>query len=242
MAFTKQTLGEASIWHLDEVRKEPEVTRIKCDYDPIARAVCLRRQYLNPADIFEIIKTKEVTFPYVEIEDVTKEDRKRAKEIRTLFKNRMIFRRLQGQEITPFMEKVERILEDERAVDSDCLAVLVRLPDFYEENVATSELFKQCKSIPFSHRPFDFEGVVTLEGKIHHQDRISHHTTYYWKTQQGFLIAVNVKYGSREEPLWEFLAKLGTIGIRGEFPVSTKAGYDLRLARPYRGNYEIYHP
>lgn len=246
-SFSGQTLGSGAVWDIETIDAQEKIERLRFPQDPLIDVVALYRLGLSYCDAYAYVKSERDIKPFAMANlETTAEDKNRAKKIRKLFKNKMIFRRLQGETISNFMIALERILEKEKTIDSDCIAVLVRMPDFYDENVATSNVFKRCNSIKensvYPHQPFSVDCTVKFEDAIFHKDKNSVHTAYYWSTPEKHVLAFNVREGTQATAPWKFLATLGTIGIKGNFTVSTKAGFDFKLARPFGANYEIYNP
>lgn len=242
--WSGQTLGSTVEWTLDDIGKPEKVVTIRLPYDPLAAVIALLELNYDMSTIYSLIRSEmqqELLQQSAGLE-ITTEHVEQARKVRTYFKNRMIFRRLQDQPISDFMRKLERILEYELSIDSDCIAVLVRMPEFYQQNVDTSEIFKRSVSMPgLIGHPITIDSPIKLEGKVVYSDKKPSVTTYYWRTKDDFLIAVNVGMGTALHAPWQFISQLENIAISGDFVVSTKAGYDFKLARPFGGRYELYN-
>lgn len=175
---------------------------------------------------------------------INSEDRELADKIRSYFKNRIITRRLKNQFISEWMKKAEAVLETPKTLREDHISLLVKLPEFYRENTEREAIFKQHKSMP---KPVntktsivELNSLVHFAGSVERNSKNQKHVTFYFSTEDDYLVAVDVERSDMGYKLWNWLSHSGqSFRLKSEsVKVAHHPGYDF-YQMTLNPNYEI---
>ena len=176
---------------------------------------------------------------------INSEDRAQAEKIRRYFKNRIVVRRLKNRHISTWMTKAEAVLETPKTIREDHVSLLVKLPDFYRENAEREAIFKRYKSMP---KPFnaytattDLDSVVRFAGSVERNSKNQKHVTFYFSTEEDYLVAVDVERSDMGYGLWRWLSSTDKpFGLKSEsVAIAHHPGYDFYQMK-LGSNYEIF--
>lgn len=158
-------------------------------------------------DILEQVGKKQIKFKGI----INKDDQEQANKIRSHFKNKITNRRLKNQHISKWMKKTEAVLETPKTLREDHIGLLLKLPNFYDENKEREAIFKQYRSMK---NPKDLDYTCTnLNSLVHFAgsvDRISKDqkkVTFYFSTEDKYLVAVDVNYSDMGYKLWSWFSQ-----------------------------------
>lgn len=175
---------------------------------------------------------------------INSSDREQADKIRSYFKNRIITRRLKNQFISEWMKKAESVLETPKTLREDHVSLLVKLPEFYRENTEREAIFKQhismSKPANTNSSLTDLDSIVCFAGSVERNSKNEKHVTFYFSTEDDYLVAVDVEKSDMGYKLWNWLAhssqsfRLKSESVR----VAQRPGYDFYHMR-LNPNYEI---
>lgn len=203
---------------------------------------CLRTGH----DLVQTFTTVEqVGKKQISIKDViNSEDRELANKIRSYFKNRIITRRLKNQYISKWMEKTEAVLETPNELREDYISLLVKLPDFYQENTEREAIFKKhvsmSKPVNTKISIVELNSLVSFAGSVERSSKSEKHVTFYFSTEDNHLVAVDVERSNIGYKLWNWLAHSNqSFRLKSEsVQVTTHPGYEFYHIK-LNPNYEI---
>ena len=200
--------------------------RLSYQYDPLALSVHLRRTGKYSEQIYDELMLVETTHD-IPIGAVAE-----AELIRRYFRNRILMRRLKSEYVSKFMLAVEEIISSkEHTYPEDYVRILVTLPGFYNEGIATEKLYQEYNSLP-EISTSDIHDEFKFVSAIERNARSSSFTTYYFANSKNNLLGIRVVKGdSVAAPAWDYIIKS-----------NPKIVFEGRSAdRPYRGYDFIFH-
>lgn len=141
---------------------------------------------------------------------INSNDREQADKIRSYFKNRIITRRLKNQFISEWMKKAEAVLETPKTLREDYISLLVKLPEFYRENTEREAIFKQHISMPKPENTkssiTELNSLVCFAGSVERNSKNQKHVTFYFATEDNYLVAVDVERSDMGYKLWNWFS------------------------------------
>jgi len=176
---------------------------------------------------------------------INNDDYNQANKIRSYFKNRITVRRLKNQYISPWMTKAEAVLETPKTVREDHVSLLVKLPEFYRENTEREAIFKRYKSMPQPFNAYksttELNSIVRFVGSVERNSKAQKHTTFYFSTEDDYLVAVDVQRSDMGYGLWSWLSSTDKpFGLKSEsVAVAHHPGYEF-YQMILNSNYEIF--
>lgn len=175
---------------------------------------------------------------------ISSSDREQADKIRSYFKNRIITRRLKNQFISEWMKKAEAVLETPKTLREDHVSLLVKLPEFYRENTEREAIFKQhiCMPTPKDTKTnlVELNSLVRFAGSVERNSKDQKHVTFYFATEDNYLVAADVKRSDMGYKLWDWLTQSHQpFRLKCEFVIVTQhPGYEFYYMQ-LNPNYEI---
>jgi len=172
------------------------------------------------------------------------EDRAQAEKIRRYFKNRIVVRRLKNRHISSWMTKAEAVLETPKTIREDHVSLLVKLPDFYRENAKREAIFKRYKSMPEPFNAYtattELDSVVRFAGSVERNSKTQKHVTFYFSTEDDYLVAADVEKNDMGYGLWRWLSSTDKpFRIKSELvSIMHYPGYDFYQMK-LNSNYDI---
>lgn len=203
--------------------------------DPLAIVIDLLAQDRPLYEIHAFLSSQENNTT-IRAKISSETSKEQAKKIRSYFKNRLIMRRLKNQHISDFMIGLEQIVSDEYRIYQDHISILVKLPDFYRENIETDNLFrnhisldKDSKTTVHLEENFTFVKAIVRNAKKENIKRL------YFKNDKNNLLLHSVSTNSENIQLWDYIIKQNKpIGFKGAVRIAPQIGFDFKL---YQGNY-----
>lgn len=203
------------------------------DEDSLAIVCCclrtgqdLSRTYSTIYDLGKNNEKKKVA--------ITAEDFEQAEKIRNYFKKRFTLRRLKNHHVSKWMTKAEAVIETPKTIREDHIGLLVKLPEFYKENKEREAIFEQHKSMPapslFSKPALtNLNSVVHFAGSVERKSKTEKHVTFYFSTEENYLVAVDVQRSDMGYGLWKWLSSRDkSFVLKSEsVPICHHPGYDF---------------
>lgn len=184
----------------EPVTKPPEEIK-DIPYDSLAAIVQLSKQQWG-TEIYTTVWSNA----YPENFEISAESQERADVVRRHFKNNFLLRRLKNQHISEWMKLVDEALEFPRLIKKEWLAPLINLPLFYDESVATAEIFKNVRAIdPTGGVSNYFNGEIKFVGKVQRIAKRESVWRYYFKDQHNHLMLLNLESHSPAIPVWNYM-------------------------------------
>lgn len=143
---------------------------------------------------------------YPENFEISAESQERADAVRRHFKNNFLLRRLKNEFMSEWMNTVDQALDSPRKIKKEWLAPLITLPLFYDESVATAEIFKNvCAIDPTVGVSNYFNGEIKFVGKVQRIAKRESVWRYYFKDQHNHLMLLNLESHSPAIPIWNYM-------------------------------------
>lgn len=216
----------------------------KFDADPLALIVQWQtRSYSGNVEIFNALVSGPDSTYYGQWNWQPDESAiEESQRIRRYFKNRMLTRRVKNLWMSKYMDALESELEHQNQVTYENIKILIKLPSFYKEGVATEAIFKDYKSIDSTYAYIEFEDLFTHVGTVERFAKNEYRNRYYFANSKKNLLLYEVVLGSDEESLLKFiLSQNKVIGIKGNSRIHHQPGYeDFKLHQKVR--YEFFNP
>jgi hypothetical protein len=249
MTNTKFALPIASIddWNT-LLNHQEKVKKIEYDFDPLAYYIAANKLH-NTVEIHSFLSSTNESDemwssydPKLKEVVISKEDKEYSNKIRSHFKNKILMKRLKDRHITKYTEELETILSQDNFLNSNQVSIVVKLLDFYKEDIETDKIFKKYKSLEDTKdHTAKIKKVFTHVGCVERNAKSSKKTRYYFSCEDRNLLVHEVSCGSHEQKFLEFILKQNaTIGISGIFSIGNQHGYeDFILYKD--GHYEFYN-
>ena len=211
-----------------EVAKEATKT-IETHHDPLTIVCSLLRSGVQSFDVINYLKEPTYYSEYIELR-LEDRDFEQAYEIRDYFSKKHMLRRIKGDFISPWMNKVDKLCEASRKLNVDLLPTLVTLPRYYEDNRFIEGLMKESVSVPSKKNVKPFEEVVTFVAKHYRKTRNSSVFDYYWRTGKNELVRARIPTYDLSYKAWDFVAKQGQVVMNFKTPhVMHLQGYNFNV-------------
>lgn len=232
------------------VKAEPVINCKKLDFDPLAYIISVRsessyennRKYYNKL-MYEALDAELAGTSKVIDADIQASALAHSNEIRKHFRNKVMLVSLRGHHVSDFRTALQEILETDETKSSH-LPILLRLPEFYQEDKFMENLMDNYTSVEYpEHGYAKFEDTVTFVDKYTRYGRRNTVTKFYFSDSKNNLVSfkLNENY-SMFDPFVNYFAQPGkSFGIRGTLPVSTDTGYPFKFYQLVgKGSYEFY--
>lgn len=237
---TKNTVNIFDDWDeekVDELHSAiSKKTLLEFNDDPLAIVIDLLAQNYPLYEIHAFLSSQENNTT-IRAKISSEPSKEQAKKIRFYFKNRLIMRRLKNQHISDFMNSLEQIMSDDYRIYQDHISILVKLPDFYRENIETDSLFKNYISLDEASKTttVHLEENLTFVKAIIRQAKNQNIKRLYFKNDKNNLLLHSVPTNSENIQLWDYIIKQNKpIGFKGTVRIAPQIGFDFKL---YQGNY-----
>jgi hypothetical protein len=227
-------------WDTNASIEKPKVY-LKFDDDPLALVIAMQRSGEDLPSIMNTLTDIGKRRTTIATLTVTAEDRAMAEVIYKHFRNKILMRRIKNQNLSKFMQAVDEVVEDRHKIEVDSLAPLIKLPDFYREDIDTAAIFNAHTSVPGSLRK-ELDCVIKYVGTVERSTQRFKGEFQYWATPSNHLVQVQLEKSNLASAGWRYIAQEGTVRIRTQHPfVTTIRGYDMNVVK-LTANYEISKP
>lgn len=211
--------------------------------DPLYYVCSKLRQNVDIPSIYEVIdqifKNKENES--VLSENILPEDILEANTIRRYFKNKVMMKHLKNKPIGKFERELEIMFEDEKFLCEDHIKILVKLPQFYNYETQTVDIFNQHSSLQKARGSYLVDSTYKFVGSTQKNTTRKKYKAFYWAAPDKTLLTVTTDIQEKALSCWEYLAEKGEIGIRGNASVGTMIGGDFYVYQLGK-TYELYDP
>ncbi len=218
------------------------------DMDPIAYILERRsgsdfasnRKYVNKA-MYE-----ELANEFFDKKVIDPKYNEQAKLIRDHYRKKIFMVTMKKQEVSSFREVVDEIILEPTRLKVSQIPVLLRLPDFYQEDLDMQDLLDNYTSAKSGTSFFDmaveFDGEVQFVKSVNRYGKRADRIRYYFKTEENSLICIVVDQANNLRNLMSYFAdKNKTFRLRGPLISSKETGYqDFKFYYTCGSNYEIY--
>lgn len=175
-------------------------------------------------------------------EGIMPEDVMMATTIRRHYKNKYMMNRLKDKPLGKFERALDKMLEDDKFLDQENIRILVKLPEFYNYEMATEEIFSKHQSVQKPrNRSHQLDGVFKFAGSVSKNTLKKKYTAFYWTAPDNTLAVITVDHLSKGLDCWKYVAEQGKIGIRAKVNLGTMTGGDF-LVHQLGNKYELYDP
>ena len=149
---------------------------------------------------------------------VTPDDIIKAREIRNHFRNKVIIEQLKGDDISDFLKGISKVLENDKRLNLDLIPTLVKLEDFYHEDMFTSDIFKRA-TFPRMYKKTKrlmVEGNFQYQGSTFRRSRDSRIESFYFirETDKVLCVATGT-IGSDLHDYWKQSVNKARVQING---------------------------
>lgn len=204
------SLDEVEVWMKDGASKIEAKEPIKFEVDLLAYAVM---RLDNGAKPYEVYHELEYFDEYKILDEFSTVDAKKyaqqAESIRRYFKNKHMIRRLKGQEISEWMQKVDRIVELPKQVNADSVRVLAKLPVFYKENKRLDEIFKDAVSTTEHNATVAINEEFELVDSYHRDALSEKDFRIFFRNSMKQILMLRIRLSEAAYPLWKAMATPG---------------------------------
>lgn len=227
---------------------EPKVDNVKdISFDPLAlilqgrdsKDFAINRKYKNKL-MYEQLDADVV--PDAEITD--QKFNVEAEVIRRHFRNKLMMITLKNHHVSPFRNNLDEILNEPTKLKSSQIPILLRLPDFYQEDKEMESLIDNYVSVTnVNVKTFkSIDEPVSFVKKFTRYARRRNVVKYYFKNQDNQLFCFRLDPSESNSNLMEYFAKSEkTFGLRGEFIHCAETGYaGFNFYFSMGNNYEFY--
>jgi hypothetical protein len=231
----------------ESTEKKIHDPELEFDFDPLAFALAAKPENLHNCDIHNILETAT---EYLSPEAINQRDMiysnmkfelDLSSKIQKYYRDKLLMRRLKGYHLTKFQESLEQVLDDPRKIKRSKLRILLKLDDFYQEDIATDCLFKDYDSIDGKPRTCKLDDEFTFVTSIDRFTAKVKLNKYYFKNSKNNLLEIGSKIGSNESNLMSYLIQQPSVIIRGTGTIShCPQREDFLLYR--HGNLRYYDP
>lgn len=162
-----------------------------------------------------------------------------AEKINRHYRNKLLLTGLKGHDLSGFRVALMDHLENPFNLANKHIKILLRLPDFYQEDVFMQDLQDKYSSV-------DFQGSDTLDMDVEYIgsiDRVTSrypHVRHYFKTPDNNLLCLVVPDDNSLKPLVKLITKPNqTVKFRGHAGVQHTKGYPNFNFYMIGSNYEF---
>jgi len=227
---------------VEDAKVEKPKEYLEFNTPPLALVVAMQAAGKQNHEIFETLVGVGKR-PHIKADNViSPEHQAQAAKIYDYFAKRHTLRRLKNEYISNFMLAVDDLCENRKKIDIQHVKVLVKLPQFYEQNCQLESVMKGHTSAPkldAFHFPL-YEGVVEFVDSVIVSDRTKNEKHYFFRTPENYLMRIVVKKHEYGANAWDCLAKFGKLKIKTDasFTMPIK-GYDFAVVQPSPSHMEI---
>ena len=233
--------------HVDQTALDHENRVQPMPVDPLALVLHWRGETTyknNPKllnkEIYEALEYKdgvsEKNYPVVDQRYIDQ-----AEKINRHFRNKLLMTGLKGQDLSSFRVALMDHLENPLNLANKHIKILLRLPDFYQEDIFMQDLQDKYNSV-------DFHGSETLDIDVDYVGSIDRvvsrlpHVRHYFKTPDNNLLCFIVSDENALKPLVKLITHPDrTMKFRGHAVVQHTKGYpNFRFYMIGNNNYEFY--
>jgi len=228
------TVQDLNSWFTDffkPVEVTPEDTAIGVNFDPIAFILQGRdsteflnnRKYRNK-NMYDMLATSSA--------HITAPDSKYVAEsevIRKHFRNKIMMVSLKNHHVSPFRTALDEILQTPGVFKPSHIPIMLRLPDFYQEDRNMETLFDNyISSCPDSN----YDSIVERDETVQFVKRFTRYgrsridEKYFFKNSDNNLYIFKMETSNEYSNLMDFFANPDKkFGLRGKFVSHAETGY-----------------
>jgi hypothetical protein len=205
--------------------KEKDID-LEFDFDPLAFALAAKCENLHNCDIHNILETaaESLSPEIINQRDIIfsniKSYQSQSDNIQKYYQNKILMRRLKGYHLTKFQESLEQLLDNLKKIKRSQLRILLKLDDFYQEDITRDCLFKDYDSIDGKPRTCELDDEFTFVKTIERFTAKTKLNKYYFKNSKNNLLEIESKIGSNESNLMSYLIQQPSVIIRGTSVIS----------------------
>jgi len=138
---------------------------------------------------------KETGIRWTRLSDakITDQDRTKAQELKNYYIGKLTVQALKGRPLTEFRKKLYSILVDQTVVTEGDQGLIQRLPYFYDEDLAVTDVVANTVSVPT--KTVIPKQVVTLTPytKIFQGRKHGEYTQFWWRDEQNHGVVLKLK-------------------------------------------------
>lgn len=223
-----EEIGEnTNIWNPEE-----EPSDIACD--PLY-IVCSQKRLHPDVDLQDILRSF-VRDPN-ELEkyqsQITPEDMMESKEIRNYYRNQLMIKSLKDETLSDHLKILQTIIENDKALNREMIPILVKLPNTYNEDLKTAEIFKLASNPPKPKKRIAINQHLAYIGTVRREGNNQDYDSFYFLDDSQVLFTTNVNVNTTAHAVWKFIAGLGKVqvsgsGLREKRPLQTLIYYQLQ--------------
>jgi hypothetical protein len=133
----------------------------------------------------------------------------KSEQIQKYYKNRLLLRRIKGHKFSDYNNNLEEMLENIRSIKKSQISILTKLPNFYNEDIATTELLNRYKSLPedTNYQSANINDVFTYAGKIQRSSKASNIIRYYFANKNNELLIIPHQTGSSSCEIMDYVVR-----------------------------------
>lgn len=226
-----------NFWDDEEEHTAPEPVKNYLEFNtpPLALVLAMQEAGKQTYEIFDTLNGLGKR-PHIKADSVVSlENQTKAAEIYDYFAKRHTLRRLKGEYISNFMLAVDDLCENRKKIDDQHIKVLVKLPQFYEQNRQLESVMRGHKSVKkLQNLSFDsWSGEVEFVKQVHIKSSRVNEYQYYFKTNKNYLMRIVLKSNDYGVSAWNALANQGKIHIETDIVYTFHIkGYDFNVLQP----------
>lgn len=169
-----------------------------------------------------------------------------AKNIRDHYKKKIFMVTMKKHDVSSFREIVDEIIIDPGKIKQSQIPVMLRLPDYYQEDLDMTHLMDNYVSAePGSgllDQTVEYGGGFGFVKKIFRYGRRAERIRHYFKTDSNSLICITIDPTNPHYSFMNYFADENkTFNFRGKLHAVTEKGYQgFKFYYPLGNDYEIY--
>lgn len=157
------------------------------------------------------------------------------------FRNKLLMTGLRGQDLSTFRVALMDHLEHPLKLANKHIKILLRLPDFYQEDVVMHDLELKYKCVEIVHG-FMLESVIEHVATVDRVVSKYPHKRHYFKTTDNNLVCFNTEESHAVQPMMNYIINSkNPVTFRGSVYTHRLKGYtNFNYYIPGGNNYELY--
>lgn len=236
---------DLEITEMTDFTNSKENTKLIFDFDPLAFVLSAHDQKFHNSQVHQYLENNILDPANKELRNQILQKISSYEDasinIQKYYQNRLLMRRLKGLSFSPFQQTLEQMLINIREIDISCLKILLILNDFYVEDCATDQLFKNYSSIKEQAKTHVLNDTFFFVRTINRNSKKSNSKRYYFSNSNNNLLVIECKINTIENNLLDYVSRQPRILIRGNCSIYHQPGREDFLLYK-NGDFKFFDP
>jgi hypothetical protein len=233
------TLDPFDLSELVEFDPQPPTDRkIEYNFDPLAFALAAENQNYQKYQVHLLLESRDPK-DFLSLAEI-KNYESISNNIQKYYRNKLLVRKLKGLHFSNFMKNLEQILDNPRKIKQSQIKIILSLNNFYKEDKATEELFKNYKSLEEESINHQLDDVFSFVKIVERFSKKKNSNRYYFANKNKNLLMIESIRESNEDRLMNYLSRQPTILIQGNCMITSQPVKNDFLIYS-KGNYNFYN-